>query len=183
MLQMTLRWIARLMFVVVLGLAALPRAAVSQDLENTLYMDLASGRVVIAMRPDLAPKHVARIKELTRQKFYDGLVFHRVIDGFMAQTGDPLGNGTGGSGQKLPAEFSREPFVRGTVGMARARDPNSGDSQFFIMFAPGSFLDGKYTVWGRVVSGMEFVDRIKRGEPPRNPDRIIRMQVAADAKS
>ena len=180
---MTLRWIAKLMVAVVLGLAALPRAASSQDLENTLYMDLATGRVVIAMRPDLAPKHVARIKELTRQKFYDGLVFHRVIDGFMAQTGDPRGNGTGGSGQKIPAEFSREPFKRGTVGMARAQDPNSGDSQFFIMFAPGPFLDGKYTVWGQVVSGMEFVDQIKRGEPPRNPDKIIRMQVAADAKS
>jgi peptidylprolyl isomerase len=183
MWEMALRWVAKLLVAVVLGLAALPGAAVSQDLENTLYLDLESGRVVIALRPDLAPKHVARIKELTRKKFYDGLLFHRVIDGFMAQTGDPRGNGTGGSGQKLPAEFSREPFVRGTLGMARAQDPNSGDSQFFIMFAPGSFLDGKYTVWGKVVSGMEHVDKIKRGEPPRNPDKIIRMQVAADAKS
>jgi peptidylprolyl isomerase len=182
MSEMALRWFAKLIFAVVLGFAALPGAPAAQDLENTLYMDLESGRVTIALRPDLAPKHVARIKELTRQKFYDGLLFHRVIDGFMAQTGDPRGNGTGGSGQKIPAEFSREPFVRGTVGMARAQDPNSGDSQFFIMFAPGSFLDGKYTVWGRVVSGMEHVDRIKRGEPPRNPDKIIRMQVAADAK-
>jgi peptidylprolyl isomerase len=183
MSEMALRWIAKLMVALVLGLALPGAANAQQDLENTLYLDLASGRVVIALRPDLAPKHVARIKELTRQKFYDGLVFHRVIDGFMAQTGDPRGNGTGGSGQKIPAEFSREPFLRGTVGMARAQDPNSGDSQFFIMFAPGSFLDGKYTVWGRDVSGMEHVDKIKRGEPPRNPDKIVRMQVAADAKS
>jgi peptidylprolyl isomerase len=180
---MAFRSFARFALVLLVGLATLPGVARAQDLENTLYLDLESGRVVIAMRPDLAPVHVARIKELTRQKFYDGLLFHRVIDGFMAQTGDPQGNGTGGSGKKLPAEFSREPFVRGTLGMARAQDPNSGDSQFFIMFAPGSFLDGKYTVWGRVTSGMEHVDKIKRGEPPRNPDKIIRMQVAADAKS
>ena len=155
----------------------------ADDLENTLYLETDHGRVTIKLRPDLAPKHVARIKELTRQKFYDGLLFHRVIDGFMAQTGDPRGNGTGGSGQKLPAEFSREPFVRGTLGMARAQDPNSGDSQFFIVFTPASHLNGQYTVWGKVVSGMEFVDKIKRGEPPRNPDKIIRMQVAADAKN
>jgi cyclophilin family peptidyl-prolyl cis-trans isomerase len=130
----------------------------------------------------LAPKHVARIKELTRQHFYDGLLFHRVIDGFMAQTGDPKGNGTGGSGQKIPAEFSREPFVRGTVGAARSQDPNSADSQFFIMFAPTASLNGAYTVWGRVISGMEFVDKIKKGEPPRDPDRIVKLQVAADVK-
>jgi peptidylprolyl isomerase len=179
---MALRWLTRVVLAVLVGGAAMSGAARAQDLENTLYLDLDYGRVVIALRPDLAPKHVARIKELARQKFYDGLVFHRVIDGFMAQTGDPRGNGTGGSGQKLPAEFSREPFVRGTVGMARAQDPNSGDSQFFIMFAPGDFLNGKYTVWGRVVSGMEYVDKIKRGEPPRSPDKIVRMQVAADAK-
>jgi peptidylprolyl isomerase len=179
---MALRWISRFLLAALTSGAILTGAARAQDLENTLYLDLDFGRVVIALRPDLAPKHVARIKELTRQKFYDGLAFHRVIDGFMAQTGDPRGNGTGGSGQKLPAEFSREPFVRGTVGMARAQDPNSGDSQFFIMFAPGSFLDGKYTVWGRVVSGMEHVDRIRRGEPPRTPDKIVRMQVAADVK-
>ena len=180
---MALRWFTRfLVAVLVCGTTLTGAAHAQQDPENTLYLDLDYGRVVIALRPDLAPKHVARIKELTRQKFYDGLVFHRVIDGFMAQTGDPRGNGTGGSGQKLPAEFSREPFVRGTVGMARAQDPNSGDSQFFIMFAPGDFLNGKYTVWGRVVSGMEYVDKIKRGEPPRNPDKIVRMQVAADAK-
>ena len=154
----------------------------AEDLENTLYLDLKSGRVTIKLRPDLAPGHVARIKELAREGFYDGLLFHRVIDGFMAQTGDPQGNGTGGSGKKLKAEFTREPFERGTVGMARAQSPDSGDSQFFIMFDEGSFLNGKYTVWGRVVSGMEYVDKIKRGEPPRSPDKIIRMQVAADAK-
>lgn len=158
------------------------------DPENTLLMTLKDGTVVIEMRPDLAPKHVARIKELTRQGFYDGLVFHRVIDGFMAQGGDPNGTGTGGSGVKLPAEFSKTPFIRGTVGMARSQNPNSGDSQFFICFAPAPFLDGQYTVWGQVVQGMEFVDAIKRGDESRNgevtaPDRIVRMQVAADVKS
>jgi peptidylprolyl isomerase len=176
-------WITRFVLSVLVCAAALSGAARAQeDPENTLYLDLEYGRVVIALRPDLAPKHVARIKELTRQKFYDGLVFHRVIDGFMAQTGDPRGDGTGGSGQKLKAEFSREPFQRGIVGMARTQDPNSGDSQFFIMFGRAENLDGQYTVWGRVVQGMEFVDKIKRGQPPRNPDKIIRMQVAAGAK-
>jgi cyclophilin family peptidyl-prolyl cis-trans isomerase len=154
----------------------------SQDLENTLYLDLTYGRVVIELRPDLAPKHIARIKELARQGFYNGLVFHRVIDGFMAQTGDPRGDGTGGSGIKLAAEFNREPFQRGTLGMARARDPNSGDSQFFIVFARAPHLDGQYTVWGKVVQGMELVDKIKRGEPPRDPDKIVKMQVALDAQ-
>jgi peptidylprolyl isomerase len=153
----------------------------AEDLENTLYLDLKDGRVTIQLRPDLAPGHVARIKELAREGFYDGLLFHRVIDGFMAQTGDPQGVGTGGSGKKLKAEFSREPFKRGTVGMARAQSPDSGDSQFFIMFDDGGFLNGKYTVWGQVTAGMEFVDNIKRGEPPSNPDKIVRMQVAADA--
>lgn len=161
-------------------LSAAPTAA--KDLENMLYLDLAYGRVVIQLRPDLAPKHVARIKELTRQGFYDGIVFHRVIDGFMAQTGDPTGTGTGGSGQTLPAEFTETPFVRGTIGMARTSDPDSGDSQFFITFAPAPFLNGKYTVWGEVVEGMDLVDKIKRGEPPAEPDKIIKMQVAADAK-
>jgi cyclophilin family peptidyl-prolyl cis-trans isomerase len=165
-----------------LALTSMTGMAMAADLENTLYLDLTYGRVVIELRPDLAPKHVARMKELTRQGFYDGLKFHRVIDGFMAQTGDPKGTGSGGSGTKIPAEFSREPFVRGTLGAARTNDPNSADSQFFIMFAPGSFLDGKYTVWGKVVSGMEFVDKIKKGEPPSNPDTIVKMQVAADAK-
>jgi len=157
------------------------------DLENTLYMDVPTGRVVIEMRPDLAPKHVAQIKELTRRGFYDGVVFHRVIDGFMAQTGDPTGTGSGGSGKKIPAEFSSEKHVRGTVSMARAQDPNSADSQFFICFAPAPFLDGKYTIWGKVVSGMEHIDAIKKGDANRNgqvsnPDKIIKMQVAADAE-
>ncbi|OEJ68485.1 peptidylprolyl isomerase [Magnetovibrio blakemorei] len=161
--------------------------ALALDLENTLYMDLKDGRVVIEMREDLAPKHVARIKQLVREGFYDGLTFHRVIEGFMAQGGDPDGNGTGGSGVNLPAEFSREKYVRGTVGMARSSDINSGDSQFYIMFARYPSLDGQYTVWGQVVKGMEFVDNIKKGEGPNGsmigePDKIIRMQVAADAK-
>ncbi|HVA16062.1 MAG TPA: peptidylprolyl isomerase [Stellaceae bacterium] len=156
------------------------------DLENTLYLDVPKGRVVIELRPDIAPNTVARIKELTRAGFYNGLAFHRVIDGFMAQTGDPRGDGTGGSGKKLKAEFSSARFVRGTVGMARASDPDSADSQFFICFAPAPFLDGKYTVFGQVTSGMEFVDAIKRGQGDSgmvtNPDHIVRMQVAADAE-
>jgi len=156
-------------------------AATATDLENTLYMDLKDGRVVIQMRPDLAPKHVARIKELVRKGFYNGLTFHRVIEGFMAQGGDPTGTGAGGSGQNIPAEFSSEPFVRGIVGMARSQDINSGDSQFFIMFDENPSLNNNYTVWGKVVSGMEFVDNIRKGEPPINPDKIIKMQVAADA--
>jgi len=161
--------------------------AAAADLENTLYMDLKDGRVVIEMLPDLAPNHVARIKTLVRQGFYDGIVFHRVIDGFMAQTGDPTGTGSGGSGQKLKAEFSQTPYLRGTVGMARTSDPNTADSQFFIMFAPAPSLNGQYTVWGRVVEGMEHVDAIKKGSPAANgavkdPDTILKLQVAADAK-
>jgi len=154
---------------------------VTEDAENTLLMETSKGPVTIRLRPDLAPGHVARIKELTRAGFYDGIIFHRVIDGFMAQTGDPNGTGMGGSGQKLRAEFSREPHVRGVVSMARAQDPNSGDSQFFICFADATFLDGKYTVWGQVTSGMENVDKIAKGEPPRAPDKIVSMKVAADA--
>ena len=158
-------------------------AGAQLDPENTLYLDLKDGRVVIQLRPDLAPNHVAQIKKLTREGFYNGIVFHRVIDGFMAQTGDPTGTGTGGSTEPdLKAEFSKEHFKRGTLGMARAQDPDSANSQFFIMFADGGFLDGQYTVFGDVVSGMEFVDKIKKGEPPVNPDKIIKMQVAADAK-
>jgi peptidylprolyl isomerase len=154
----------------------------AQDLENMLYMDLTNGRVVIQLRPDLAPKHVARIKELAREGFYDGIVFHRVIPGFMAQTGDPTGTGRGGSDKPdLPAEFSNEPFVRGTVGMARTSDPNSANSQFFINFAATPHLNGQYTVWGQVVEGMEYVDQLTPGEPPASPDKIIKMQVAADA--
>jgi cyclophilin family peptidyl-prolyl cis-trans isomerase len=156
--------------------------AEAMDLENTLYMDTTHGRVVIELRPDLAPKHVARIKELTRQGFYDGTVFHRVIGGFMAQGGDPTGTGTGGSGQNLEAEFTDEPFKRGTVGMARAMHPDSADSQFFICFARTAHLDGQYTVWGQVTDGMKFVGMLERGEPPVDPDKIVKMQVAADAK-
>jgi peptidylprolyl isomerase len=156
-------------------------------MEDTLYLDLASGRVTIELRPDLAPQHVAHIKALARRGFYDGVVFHRVIDGFMAQGGDPTGTGTGGSGKTLPAEFSAEKHVRGTCSMARASDPNSADSQFFIMFAPAPSLDNQYTVWGKVTSGMEHVDAIKKGASNRNgtvenPDKIIRMQVAADVQ-
>jgi peptidylprolyl isomerase len=164
-------------------LLALPAAAGAQapDRENLLYIDVEYGRVVIQLRPDIAPRHVERVKQLARAKFYDGIVFHRVIDGFMAQTGDPTGTGTGGSGRgNVPAEFSRVPFERGIVGAARSQNPNSADSQFFIMFRRNAGLDGQYTVWGQVISGMEFVDRIRRGEPPRNPDRMIRVQVAAD---
>jgi peptidylprolyl isomerase len=150
--------------------------------EDTMILDTTKGRVVIAMRPDLAPGHVARIKELVREGFYDGIVFHRVIDGFMAQTGCPHGTGTGGSGKKLKAEFNKEPHVRGTVSMARAGDPNSGDSQFFICFGDATFLDSQYTAWGNVVEGMENVDKIKRGEPVRDPDKIVKATIAADAK-
>ena len=156
--------------------------------DNTLYVDLKDGRVTIRMRPDLAPKHVQRIKELTRQGFYDGLTFHRVIDGFMAQTGDPDGVGMGGSGVFIQAEFSGEKFVRGVVGMARSALDNSADSQFFIMLGDGRFLDGKYTMWGEVTDGMAAVDAIKKGNPAANgkisgePDKILRMHIAADAK-
>lgn len=155
------------------------------DKENTLYLDLVYGRVVIELLPKVAPKHVARIKELARQGFYDGIVFHRVIDGFMAQTGDPTGTGCGGSGKKLAAEFNKEPHVRGTVSMARAASPDSADSQFFICFADAKYLDGQYTVWGKVTSGMEFVDKIKKGSSfnngkVMNPDKIVKMSVAAD---
>ena len=149
--------------------------------ENTLLMQTSKGPVTIELRPDLAPGHVTRIKELARQGFYDGLKFHRVIDGFMAQTGCPQGTGTGGSGKKLKAEFSQEKHVRGTVSMARANDPNSGDSQFFICFDEAPHLNRQYTVWGRVTEGMENIDAINKGEPPRHPDTIVTMRVAADA--
>ncbi|MBX6320253.1 MAG: peptidylprolyl isomerase [Rhodospirillaceae bacterium] len=170
--------------------AALPAAAAQQepDLENTLYMDLKDGRVVIRLRPDLAPVTVARIKELTRRHFYDGIVFHRVIAGFMAQTGDPTGTGAGGSDlPDLKAEFTRKAkHVRGTVSMARTSDPDSANSQFFIVYEPAPWLDGQYTIFGEVTEGMEHVDAIKKGAGEdgmvRDPDRIIRMQVAADAQ-
>jgi len=168
----------------VMGAVAPAKAA---DLENTLYLDLPAGRVVIELLPNVAPVTVARIKELARAHFYDGLKFHRVLDGFMAQTGDPRGDGSGGSGKNLKAEFNSTRFLRGTLGMARtADDRNSADSQFFICLAPATFLDGQYTAFGQVVSGMEYVDAIKKGDKDRdgavtNPDKIVRMQVAADA--
>src|ERR1051326_4290133 len=177
-------WLTRgLLLAIALTLGGMAMAA---DAENTLYMDVPFGRVVIAMRPDLAPGHVAQIKALARQGFYDGVPFHRVIDGFMAQTGDPTGTGTGGSGNKLKAEFSNEHHVRGTVSMARAQSPDSADSQFFICLAPAPFLDGQYTIWGQVESGMEYVDKIKKGDQAANgavsnPDKMIKVQVAADA--
>ncbi|QTL02490.1 peptidylprolyl isomerase [Aquabacter sp. L1I39] len=181
----------------VLGLAlaaavagpALAQSKPKLDPENTLYLDTPYGRVVIALRPDIAPKHAERLKLLAREGYYNNVPFHRVIDGFMAQTGDgQYGNGTGGSKYpNLPAEFSNVPFKRGTVGMARSSSPDSANSQFFICFDAAPFLDGKYTVVGEVVSGMEFVDKIKKGSQANNgavatPDRIVKMQVAADAK-
>ena len=169
-------------FIVAAGLSS---GAFAAELENMLYLELKTGRVTIELRPDLAPNHVARIKELAREGFYDGLLFHRVIAGFMAQTGDPLGNGTGGSGQNLDAEFSDEHHVRGVLSMARAQNPNSADSQFFIVLKDASHLDGQYTVWGKVTDGMEHVDQIKLGSSSNNgsvsdPDSIISMKVAAD---
>ncbi len=153
------------------------------DPENLLYLDLECGRVVIWMRPDKAPHHVERIKTLARRGFYDGVIFHRVIDGFMAQTGDPTGTGRGGSDlPDLKAEFNDLPHMRGTVSMARGNSPDSANSQFFIMFSRGSSLDGRYTAWGRVIRGMECVDRIARGEPPADPTRILRARVAADVE-
>lgn len=166
-----------------LAMVMVPQISQAQeDPENTLFLDVDYGRVVIKLRPDLAPKHVAQIKKLTREGFYDGIVFHRVIDGFMAQTGDPTGTGMGGSDEPdIAAEFTSEPFVRGTVGMARSpASIDSANSQFFIMFDDGSFLNGQYTVWGQVVEGMEYIDQIKKGEPPANPDKIVKMSIAAD---
>ena len=176
------RWLA----IAGLGFGIMVSNANARDLENTIYLDLKDGRVVIELRPDLAPNHVARIKELTREGFYDGLKFHRVIDGFMAQTGDPKGLGIGGSGKNIKAEFSAESHVRGTVSMARSQKPDSADSQFFIVFAPSKWLDGQYSVWGQVTEGMDFVDQIKKGKGQsgrvKDPDVIVRMQVAADAE-
>ena len=153
-----------------------------KDPENTLIVETTQGVVIIEMRPDLAPQHVERIKKLAREGFYDGVVFHRVIDGFMAQTGCPMGTGTGGSDYpNLPAEFNSEPHVRGVCSMARATPPNSANSQFFICFGDAAFLDRQYTAWGKVIEGMENVDKIKRGEPVQDPDRMVSMKVAADA--
>jgi len=158
--------------------------AQATDPENTLYMDLEHGRVTIEMLPDIAPKHVERIKMLAREGFYNGLVFHRVIDGFMAQTGDPTGTGTSGSDyEDLPAEFSDHDYGRGTIGMARTADPDSANSQFFFCFDDCSFLNGQYTVWGEVTDGMDHIDAVAKGEPPSNPDAIVKMMVAADEAS
>ena len=156
--------------------------------DNTMILDTTKGKVVIEMRPDLAPGHVARIKELVKDGFYDGIVFHRVIDGFMAQTGCPHGTGTGGSGKKLKAEFNAEPHVRGTTSMARAASPDSGDSQFFICFDDASFLNNQYTVIGEVVQGMDVVDKLKKAPPGSSggsvtdPDKMVKVQVASDIK-
>src|SRR5476649_195915 len=175
--------IASLIFLAaVLGLSG---SALALDKENTLYIDLKDGRVVIEMLPKVAPKHVEQIKKLAREGKYNGLVFHRVIDGFMAQTGDPTGTGTGKSDlPDIPAEFSGEAFKRGTVGMARSQDPDSANSQFFICFGDASFLNHKYTIVGQVVAGMEVVDKIKKGDKADNgavtsPDKIVKMQIAA----
>lgn len=175
-------------FTLLLGSLAImttaPAFAAEGTPENTLLMDLPYGRVTIQMLPDVAPKHVERVKMLTREKFYDGVIFHRVIDGFMAQTGDPTGTGTGGSSYPdLPAEFNDTNFGRGAIGMARTMDPNSANSQFFICFQDCSFLNNQYTVWGQVTEGMDVIDKMARGEPPANPDKIVKMTVAADASS
>ena len=151
------------------------------DPENTIILETSKGQVIIELRPDLAPNHAARMKELAREGFYDGIVFHRVIDGFMAQVGCPKGNGTGGSDKPdLKAEFSQEKHVRGTISAARSSNPNSANSQFFIVFDDAPWLNGQYSVYGKVIEGMENVDKLERGEPVRNPDKIISMRVAAD---
>ena len=152
------------------------------DPQNTLVIELKSGKVLIALRPDIAPKHVERVKQLAKDKFYDGIVWHRVIAGFMAQSGDPTGTGTGGSKYgNLKAEFTPTPFERGTVGAARSQSPDSANSQFFICFTHTPFLNGNYTVWGKVIDGMQHVDQIAKGEPPANPDKIVRAYLLADA--
>ena len=167
------------LFAFALALAGPAMAQTKGDLENMLYLETAHGRITIKLRPDLAPNHVARIKELARQKFYDGTPFHRVIPGFMAQGGDPTGTGSGGSPKpNLPAEFTREPHVRGVCSMARTANPNSANSQFFICFDDARFLDNQYTVWGQVESGMEHVDALPKGEPPREPGKIVKATVA-----
>jgi peptidylprolyl isomerase len=172
------------LFVAAPALAQAVKLPAGADPQNTIVMDTTKGRVTIKLRADLAPQHAARIKQLSRDGFYNNVPFHRVIAGFMAQTGDGQNfNGTGGSKYgNLPAEFSSVPFKRGIVGMARASDPNSANSQFFIMYADGAFLNGKYTVVGEVASGMDVVDKIKKGEPVVNPDKMTRVQVAADAR-
>ncbi|TAN74078.1 MAG: peptidylprolyl isomerase [Magnetospirillum sp.] len=173
--------------VAALVLASVQPSAFAAAPDDTLVLELVTGKVTIELRPDLAPNHVARIKELVRKGFYDGTPFHRVIDGFMAQGGDPTGTGTGGSGTKLRGEFTGEPFVRGIVGMARSTSPDSADSQFFIMLGSAPSLDGRYTAVGRVLDGMEAVDRIKKGDPSENgvvskPDKLVRAQILTDIK-
>ena len=189
---MTLRHVMTffgLILALVMSSAQTPRMAFAgpaKDLQDTIYLDTKDGRITIKLRPDLAPKHVAQIETLTKRGFYNGVVFHRVIDGFMAQTGDPTGTGTGKSDlPDIPAEFSAEPFRRGTVGMARSQDPNSANSQFFICFADTPFLNNKYTVVGEVTSGMDVVDKIKKGDKAANgavtdPDKIVKMQLGSD---
>jgi len=172
---------------VMLGNSFVVDATAANKLENTIYLELKDGVVIIELLPDIAPEHVKRIKELCVKKFYDKIVFHRVIDGFMAQTGDPTGTGTGGSGKNLKAEFSNLHHKRGSVSMARAMDPDSADSQFFIVLDDAPHLDGQYTLFGHVTSGMEFVDKIKKGDRGnngmvQNPDKIITMRVAIDAE-
>jgi peptidylprolyl isomerase len=164
--------------------ASLPAAAQDLDPDDTMVITTSDGcKITAGLRPDLAPKHVAQIKKLVRAGFYDGIIFHRVIEGFMAQTGDPTGTGTGGSSEPdIPAEFSKAHFDRGTLGMARAQDPNSANSQFFIMFADGGFLDGQYTVFGGVASGMECVDKIAKGEPPDNPTKMVSVKILKDTQ-
>jgi len=158
-------------------------ASAETDKENLLYLDLDYGRVEIQLMPEIAPAHVERIKTLTRKGFYDGVVWHRVIDGFMAQTGDPTGTGTGGSDlPDLKAEFTDTNFGRGVVGAARTMSPDTANSQFFICLDDASFLNGQYTVWGKVVEGMKYVDMIEKGEPPANPDKIIKASIAADSE-
>jgi len=172
--------ILKILGVLLIAMTSMGGAAAAGDPENTLYMETEHGRVVIELRPDVAPLHAERMKELTREGFYNGIIFHRVIAHFMAQTGDPTGTGTGGSGKNLKAEFSDVPFERGTVGMARSQSPDSADSQFFICFEPATHLNGQYTVVGKVTEGMEAIDSLAVGEPPRHPDKIVSMTVAAD---
>ena len=175
----------RIVFALLVSLLAFgPAAAQAPDPANTLVIELQTGRVLIKLRPDLAPKHVERVKRLAKEGFYNGIVFHRVIAGFMAQTGDPTGTGRGGSKlPDLPAEFSQEPFKRGSVGAARTNDPNSANSQFFICYGPACRqLTGQYTIWGDVIQGMELVDTIARGEPPPQPDKMLKVYLLADKK-
>ncbi|MBN9064424.1 MAG: peptidylprolyl isomerase [Rhizobiales bacterium 65-9] len=178
----------RLIAAAALALVAFGAQAQTVDPNNAIALDTKDGRIVIKLRPDLAPKHVAQIVALTKRHFYDGIVFHRVIDGFMAQTGDPTGTGMGGSDlPNIPAEFSKEPFKRGSVGMARSQSPNSANSQFFICYDGCGPLTGQYTIWGEVVSGMDVVNKIKKGSEAQNgsvskPDKIVRMQMLSDAK-